>query len=88
MAQGNISNVRPPLSYRRGCGLLVSTSAQRPETALQKITCARSIVQAIVTAEADGELVNVGHVLPFLTMATAFLEEAAAEVGGLQAVAS
>jgi hypothetical protein len=50
-----------------------------PVTISEKISAARSIVQAIVSAQVDGESVNVGHVLPFLTMATAYLEEAAAE---------
>jgi hypothetical protein len=57
-----------------------------PVTISEKISAARSIVQAIVSAQVDGESVNVGHVLPFLTMATAYLEEAAAEAGEPQAL--
>jgi len=57
-------------------------TSRPPVTTRGKITAARSIVRAVVSAQGDGEVVNLNQVLPFLNMATDFLEEAAAEIGG------
>jgi hypothetical protein len=46
----SLPNVPPLMSYRRGKGLLVSIKTPFPETADDKITCAKSVIQAVIAA--------------------------------------
>lgn len=73
--------IKGPISYVPGSGLMVSTSAQFPKSADEKIVVAKSIVQAVVAANDAGALDDANYDLHWpLSMAVDLLEQASSQL--------
>lgn len=78
------ANRRKPatlMHYKRGKGLMISTEASRPTSIADKITCAKSVMQAVRAAHdaqsLEGENYDIGWPLG---LAIDLLEEASQEL--------
>jgi hypothetical protein len=72
-----------PISYKRGKGLMVSMHCRAPRTADEKVTVAKSIVQAALAAHDSGELEDKNYDIHWpLSMVIDLLEQASAQMGG------
>jgi hypothetical protein len=70
-----------PISHVPGRGLMVSTRAQFPESAGEKIVVAKSIIQAVVAAHDAGGLENENYDIHWpLGMAIDLLEQASTQL--------
>jgi hypothetical protein len=66
-----------PISYVPGKGLVVSTRAQSPRSAEEKVVSAKSIIQAVVAANDSASLVDANYDIHWpLKIAIDLLEEA------------
>jgi hypothetical protein len=69
------------LTYKPGKGLLVSTKTTFPETADDKITCAKSIIQAVVAAHDAEALSGENYDIHWpLSLAVSLLEQASSQM--------
>jgi hypothetical protein len=93
MAKSNKSrsakkNIRglTPIKHVPGCGLVVAMEQQTfPATADQKITCAKSIIQAVVAAHDSEALSGDNYDIHWpLSLAVELLEQATRQIGGSQ----
>jgi len=74
---------KAPISFKKGQGLMVSTQSQAPRTADEKVTVAKSIVQAVMAAHDSGNLEDENYDIHWpLSMAIELLEQASAQMGG------
>ena len=66
-----------PIAHVPGKGLVVSTTGRFPQSASDKLVCAKSIIQAVVAAEDTGALVDENYDLHWpLSVAVELLEQA------------
>jgi hypothetical protein len=83
-ARGKRISPRGPISHVPGRGLMVSTRAQFPESADEKIIVARSIVLAVVAAHDAGAMEGENYDIHWpLHMAINLLEQASSRQLGV-----